>query len=614
MSLRTKTLVIIGTTLFSLFLALLIFSRMIFLDSFVRLEEDSVRRNIDRAINALQDDIAVIHTTDRDWAHWTDTYNFIHDLNDNYREGNTHDGIFTSYQLNFMLFVDTDGEVAFGKAFDLKAQQEVPISESLLDQLELDGLLLNHKDEAGELNISGVSGILMLPEGPVIIASSPILTTERKGPARGSIIWGRYLDDLEVASVAERTRLSLTVHRLDNPQLSDDFQNAGQSMLEVGMDVIQPLDAERVAGYTMLEDIYGNAALILRIDMPRAIYAQGNASISYFALSLLVIGLVFASATLVLLEKVVLSRLAYLDASVSKIRKSTDLSARINLTGKDELSSLANSINEMLAALTIAHRNVEQARDQALEALNLKAQILANVSHDARTPLNVITLKAEMLQRGLYGPVTPDQIKVFDTILINANQLLFFVNNLLEQAQLEAGKVKLHTINFAPSNLLGDIEASMLSLAARRGLRLETELSEDVPPYLHGDPDRLNQIVSNLVNNAIKFTDEGCIKVSVIRPDETHWGLQVSDTGPGIPTEAKERIFEAFWQVDGSHSRKVGRGAGLGLSIVSQLVNLMDGTVSVESHVGMGSTFTVVLPLEESRGENVHEHALRINS
>ncbi len=613
MSLRSKTLVIIGATLASLIVALYAFSQMIFLNSFIQLEEESVGRNVERALNALNDELAVIHATDRDWAHWTDTYNFVEDLNDNYREGNTHDGIFLSYGLNVMLFVNTSGEIAFGKAFDLVANQEMSIPSSLMPYLGLEAILLNHTDQNGALNKDGISGILLLPEGPMLIASTPILSTEKEGPARGSLIWGRYLDTQEMDSLADKTRLSLTVHPFDERQLPDDFESARQHLSDTAPRLINPLGAQSIAGYALLKDIYGNPALIFRVDMPRDIYAQGQVSISYFMLSLLLVGVIFAGATLLLLERVVLSRLAYLNASVGNIRISTDLSTRILMSGKDEVSNLATAINEMLEALAQAHEKLEQARDQALEALNLKAQILANVSHDARTPLNVITLRVEMLQRGLYGNLTEQQNELLGTILVSARQLLFFINNLLDQAQLEAGKVTLDRVAFAPAELLTEIEISMLPLATRKGLKLTTEVDANLPQKLWGDPHRLNQIVSNLVVNAIKFTDQGMVKVRLCRPDDTHWALQVSDTGPGIPAEAQGRIFEAFWQVDGSSTRKVARGVGLGLSIVKQLTALMDGQVTVQSENGSGSTFTVTLPMESVQGENVNGHAIRLN-
>jgi signal transduction histidine kinase len=146
---------------------------------------------------------------------------------------------------------------------------------------------------------------------------------------------------------------------------------------------------------------------------------------------------------------------------------------------------------------------------------------------------------------------------------------------------------------------MNEVVLLMKPLADRKGLQLEGEVAEDVPFTLYGDYDRLKQILQNLVNNAIKFTSTGRIKGRVYCPREGHWAMEVSDTGIGIAEEVKDRIFDPFWQVDGSITRDADRGVGLGLSIVKQLTLLMGGQVKLVSIVGEGSTFTILLPIKE---------------
>jgi signal transduction histidine kinase len=242
---------------------------------------------------------------------------------------------------------------------------------------------------------------------------------------------------------------------------------------------------------------------------------------------------------------------------------------------------------------------LRQARDEALAALRFKQQILANISHDARTPITVITLYTEMLQNQIYGPLNEKQHSALDSILVSTRQLLFFFTTLLDEAQLNAGKIVLRDADFAPSDLLKNVEINMKPLADKKTLVLSTQLAAGVPSVLRGDPDRLEQILMNLVNNAIKFTDAGAINVNLYCPDDQHWAFAVSDTGIGIAPEKRDQIFEAFWQVDGSTTRSVTTGVGLGLSIVRQLTELMKGQVSVQSEPGKGSTFIVTLPLKQ---------------
>jgi signal transduction histidine kinase len=237
---------------------------------------------------------------------------------------------------------------------------------------------------------------------------------------------------------------------------------------------------------------------------------------------------------------------------------------------------------------------------QALQVSRLKSQLLANVSHDLRTPLNAILGYAEMLREGIYGSLQEKQCIIIQKIIQSTGSLTELVNQLLDQTQLDAGIVKLRNSSFAPSELIERVRASMEALTEAKGLELTSEIAADMPPSLVGDPDRLHQILSNLVGNAIKFTERGSVRLLIYCPDEAHWAMQVSDTGPGIPSEAQAYVFEPFWQADGSMTRKYS-GTGLGLSIVKQLVTLMGGLVTVESEVGQGSAFTVLLPLTPLR-------------
>lgn len=236
------------------------------------------------------------------------------------------------------------------------------------------------------------------------------------------------------------------------------------------------------------------------------------------------------------------------------------------------------------------------ARDQALAASHLKTELLAKVSHELRTPLNAILGFAEMLDFGVYGPISDRQRQVVSEIADSTHYLTGLVNELLDQAQLDAGKLKLTITAFEPASLAEEVLSKMRPLAQAKSLALQVEVTPGFPAHLSGDRVRVQQILVNLVSNAIKFTRQGRVQVHLYQPDATHWALQVTDTGIGIPTEAQSFIFEPFRQVDGSLTREQ-PGTGLGLSIVKHLATLMEGEVSLESKVGYGSTFTVVLPL-----------------
>jgi PAS domain S-box-containing protein len=236
-------------------------------------------------------------------------------------------------------------------------------------------------------------------------------------------------------------------------------------------------------------------------------------------------------------------------------------------------------------------------RDYTAEAEldQMKDAFVSMASHELRTPLNAILGHSDMLKEGVFGPMTSEQRTSIDRIVANVNRLLALVNNLLDSAQIEAGKLTIHRGPFDIRRLVDDIQATMKVLAEQRGLTLRMTVDEDIPDVLVSDAERIQQILINLIGNATKFTEKGGISVRVCRPDRAHWEMQIIDTGPGIPPEAHSYIFESFRQVDNTFTRHY-PGSGLGLWIVKQLANLLGGEINVESEMGKGSTFTVRLP------------------
>jgi signal transduction histidine kinase len=233
-------------------------------------------------------------------------------------------------------------------------------------------------------------------------------------------------------------------------------------------------------------------------------------------------------------------------------------------------------------------------REAELE--KLKSTFVAIVSHELRTPLSAILGYAEMFKEAVYGPMNDKQVNMAERVMKNTQRLLGLINDLLDQAQMEAGRLTIHMAPVRPAELLENLHGVMDQISQEKGLKLTSEIEDDLPEVLNGDSTRLHQILVNLVNNGVKFTDRGIVHVRLFCPSENRWGMEVSDTGGGIPGNELPYIFDTFRQVEGGATRVHG-GVGLGLSIVKQLVNLMNGDVKVNSQVDEGTTFTVTLPL-----------------
>ncbi len=272
---------------------------------------------------------------------------------------------------------------------------------------------------------------------------------------------------------------------------------------------------------------------------------------------------------------------------------------------------LFRALSTQIATALSRARYVEELQETArrLQELDrLKSEFLANMSHELRTPLNSVIGYAEMILMGVDGELNDDLREDVQAIYENGQHLLSMINDILDLAKIEAGRMSMdiHPLDLHP--LLEDIASSAEGLLQKQGSPVKLEIIiEDSLPLVPADPLRLHQVLNNLVSNAIKFTEKGYIRVHARR--EGQWAvISVEDTGVGIPEEAREIIFEKFRQADGSYTRKA-QGTGLGLAITRSLVEMHGGTLTLESEVGKGSTFTVRLPLyntvkeeEESQG------------
>ncbi len=238
--------------------------------------------------------------------------------------------------------------------------------------------------------------------------------------------------------------------------------------------------------------------------------------------------------------------------------------------------------------------------ERALAVNKLKSRILARVSHELRTPLGIIKFYAEMMQFSRKFEDLPEESQqALSKIIVGADDLAFLIEELLDQSALDADSLTLQITSFSPATLLEKVQSQMNSLAENKGLMLSTNIESDIPEVVSGDLNRVQQILVNLVGNAIKYTEQGSVNVRFFcLQNDGKWAMEVSDTGPGISKEEQAFIFDPFRQ--GEHYKNGSQvGLGLGLSIVRQLVDLMAGQVNMESEIGKGSVFTVLLPLEK---------------
>ncbi len=252
----------------------------------------------------------------------------------------------------------------------------------------------------------------------------------------------------------------------------------------------------------------------------------------------------------------------------------------------------------LLRSEASALRELEVARDAALKASSAKSMFLANMSHEIRTPLTTVLATAEILED---TPLNELQLKLVAKMNRSGNLLMSLVEEVLDFSRVEAGRIDLQSVEFDLHLLVADVVDVQVPRARQAGMRFEWHLDPGVPRMVVGDPNRLHQVVLNLLDNALKFTPHGRVRLDV-RPaegDDEGVDFIVDDTGIGIRHEDQASVFESFKQVDGSTTRRYG-GSGLGLAICKELTELMGGSITVQSQFGSGSTFVVRIPLATS--------------
>ncbi|HEX6762342.1 MAG TPA: HAMP domain-containing sensor histidine kinase [Gaiellaceae bacterium] len=268
-----------------------------------------------------------------------------------------------------------------------------------------------------------------------------------------------------------------------------------------------------------------------------------------------------------------------------------DFTRRLDVPNRDELGSLAGNVNRMNDELKRLYGELETASRH-------KSEFLANMSHELRTPLNAIIGFSQVLQQRMFGELNEKQGEYLDDILSSGNHLLSLINDVLDLSKVEAGQVELELADFSLREALERGVVMVRERATKNGVRLALELAPDVD-IVHGDERRLRQVVFNLLSNAVKFTPAGGTVTVAAGRGASGLEVSVTDTGPGIAREDRERIFEEFKQTDvGVRQRE---GTGLGLALSKRLVELHGGRIWVESEPGHGSRFVFTLPGGEER-------------
>jgi sensor domain CHASE-containing protein/signal transduction histidine kinase/HAMP domain-containing protein len=362
----SKKVFIITILIFAVLTATFAFTYNLQLSNFLKLEQTDTLKNVEKVQNVVSTEQSYLNNMVQDWACWDDTYRFIEDTNQGYVKVNLQNQTLAGLKVNVMLFVNETDSLVYTKSVDINTGEEKPVPEELLKLVESGKLSTKSEDDK-------ISGYVLLDEDPMFISCHPILTTKYEGPVKGTLIFGRYLDDALLDDFRETTCSSISMYRADE-DMPSDFQGKFQNLSEFpDRAIVEPFGEKRIAGYFELMDISDQPALIMRADFPRDLYLNSEKALNYMYFFLVLTGLVTGVGVKVLLDSLFISRLGEIDNFVARIRSEKDLSKRLPLKDNDELYRLSREINGMLNEIEMAEQELkaqEREKKVLLDSLN----------------------------------------------------------------------------------------------------------------------------------------------------------------------------------------------------------------------------------------------------
>jgi diguanylate cyclase (GGDEF)-like protein/PAS domain S-box-containing protein len=359
MTVRNKTILAICLAMLGLLTLFYSSARLILLQSYSTLEAQVMRENVLRARDAINNELAVLRSKLTDYAQWDDTCDFIVTRNPRYIASNFPDNTFDGLRINTVMMLARNRRVVFERSHDLTSGTAAPMPKGLRRYLNGHPELITRA-----MTRAGMQGVLLLDEQPMLFAALPILPNDGSGAARGTVLFGRYLDTSKVRKLEDATHLTITVHRLDTPPANPVVRDAAAKLRDSATTVTEVLSTETLAGFALLHDVSGVPALLIEVDSPRDIYAQGRTALVYLLIALTIIVFVLGIVVLIIMERLVLARLARLTSAITEIAAGGNTTDRVAIEGHDEFHTVAEAVNGVLD--TVEHSQEELERRERL--------------------------------------------------------------------------------------------------------------------------------------------------------------------------------------------------------------------------------------------------------
>jgi signal transduction histidine kinase len=573
LKLRIKTAAILIAATLSLVIILHEVYSTALTGSYDQLERNQVNQTVIQIQGAMQDQFNVLNSKLSRWAQWNDTYDFMESTSTAYvyissnllRNGNQMPPAMGAFGVNYVLYINSSGTIVYGIGYNLV---NLTVEHIPTDFLNL--VLGNPQIWKFQSTESNFSGIVMIPEGPLLVVSQPILTSEATGPIHGALIFARYIDSQFIGQLSTTLNLPLTIIPYTNWQSITENSSA----FIPPFTYIHVVNADAITGYYLANDFTGHPVFLIGATLQRTIHEEGLATISYLDIAVWTAGLSFVLITLVVMETTVLRRIHNLVSDVVKIGSHYDVEAKVSVQGNDEIAMLGGSINGMLSEIG---RKSEQL--QKSERFSAIGELATMVAHDLRNPLQSILNATYYFERR--PTMSAKDREILATVEDGVRYSNKIVSDLLDYSRnfrLQPGETDPHLL----------IKQTLSMVTVPENIVVQDETSDR--PKLNVDIDLMRRSFVNIVNNALDAMPKG--GSLTIRSADRNDGSVVftfSDTGTGMSEEAKEKAFTPLYTTKA-------KGMGFGLSICKRIIEAHGGKISVDSAPGKGTTFTVSLP------------------
>jgi signal transduction histidine kinase/CheY-like chemotaxis protein len=594
MKLQTKTSLIVGSIFAASCVLVLGLFHQVVLKDFKLIEARLSQRNMARVQEAFQQSVRGLIDHTKDWGWWEEVNAFVENPSPQFIEDNLAYETIAPLGFRHIGFLNAQLDLVHGVETNDANESVDQLSDSAKK------ILVNSKifREVLKEERQDVGVFVTIGGQAFIVAASPI---KKEGPerAKGIIFITREVDANLLEQIGQMTKVDFksTFRESDTTPEQGDF-----SLVTGERAYSQPTFEEKpdtIIGFSNINDLAGKPSLSIEATFPRDIYQNGLATERLLGGMFLIIFAASGATIIVLMRAFVIGPVRRLGTTLRAITLTSDFSGRVAVGPFDEIGTLGGQINETLSALQHALLSAEEAQRIAESANRSKSSFIAKVSHELRTPIHSITGMLRILLKEERSSAKRNYIMMARN---SAYGLLETINEILDFSKAEANKLVLERIEFSPHEVIRDAVQTIGPRVEEKGsLEAILEVAQGIPDRLFGDPLRIKQILVNLLGNATKFTKEGHIglNVEVSHQDSGRVVLAITvfDTGVGIPEDRLEKIFEPFSQADDSVSRLF-TGTGLGLTIVKQFVEAMEGSLRVESTLGVGSRFILTIPFE----------------